>query len=240
MSVWFITPAWQRFDLSAVCFEQRRRVMARLAEQGIEARCVVVADDDNLDIARALGFDTVERDNEWLGRRYNDGIEYAIAHGATWAVPIGADSWIDPDYFVPLPPDEAKVVRTSQLYAPVEMDRLAVTRVRHRTNPAGPHMFHRGLLRKAHNRPMPDKIRRDTDSLTVKTLMPYRYQYRDVQTLQYIGFRAPPFITQYDTLVRRWGKAEHRKPWELLAQHYDADLVDGAKAAMSKALEVAA
>ena len=101
MSVWFVTPAWRRFALSAVCFEQRRRVIDELAAHGIEAHCVVVADDRNLALAREAGFETVKRDNRWLGSRFNDGIEYAGLHGAEWIVPIGSDSWIDPAYFLP-------------------------------------------------------------------------------------------------------------------------------------------
>lgn len=232
MTVWFVTPAWRRYELTAVCLEQRRRVIEELATHGIEARCVVVADDRNHHIARDLGFDTVRQNNDWLGRKFNDGIEYAARHGATWIVPIGSDSFIDPAYFLPLPLDNPKVVRTSQLYAPVEKDRLAITRVAHPTNPAGPHMFHRNLLVRCNYRPMPDEINRRTDSNTVKTLWPFRWEFKDVHDLQYIGFRAPPFITQYANLWQRWGVTEYTDPWERLAQHYDADLVERARAAM--------
>jgi hypothetical protein len=154
-------------------------------------------------------------------------------------VPIGSDSFIDPAYFLPLPVNKPKVVRTSQLYAPVEKDRLAITRVAHPTNPAGPHMFHRGLLAKVNYRPMPDEINRNTDSNTLRSLRPLRFEYRDVHDLQYIGFRAPPFITQYDSLWKRWGIREDPQPWDSLKQHYPADLVERARAAMLGA-EVAA
>lgn len=234
VSLWFVTPAWKRYELSEVCFEQRRRVIDFLATKGIDSQCVVVADDENLDTARALGFDTVEQNNDWLARKFNDGIEHACRNGATWVVPIGSDSFIDPAYFLPLPPDNPNVVRTSQLYAPVEKERLAITRVAHPTNPAGPHMFHRELLAKANYRPMPDQTKnnRHTDSNTVKTLWPFRWEYKDVHELQYIGFRAPPFITLYDSLWKRWGISEHDDPWERLAEHYDPALVARAKAAM--------
>ena len=48
MSVWFVTPAWRRYELSAVCFDQRAAVIKTLAAAGIEAHCVVIADDGNL------------------------------------------------------------------------------------------------------------------------------------------------------------------------------------------------
>lgn len=231
--IFFVTPAWQRYELTAVCLVQRKRVIDTLADHGIEARCVVVADDLNAVTARSLGFDVVETTNDWLGRKFNDGIEYAARNGATWIVPIGSDSFIDPAYFLPLPPDDPNVVRTSQLYAPVEAERMAITRVAHPTNPAGPHMFHTGLLGKVGYRPMPDEIHRNTDSNTIRALSPFTFEYHDVHDLQYIGFRCPPFITQYGSLWKRWGVSEHTDPWERLADHYDADLVERARTAMA-------
>jgi hypothetical protein len=229
MSVWFVTPAWGRFTLTAICLEQRRRVIDELAKVGLEARQVVVADDENLDIARGLGFDTVERDNEWLGRRFNDGQEYAGRHGAEWIVPIGSDSWIDPAYLFPLP--SIRQTRTSHMYAPVEPGRIAELRVGQVG--AGPHMFHRSLMEPVRFRPAPDEINRNTDHNTVRGLRrPPRWEWRDLHPYQYIGFRHPPFITQYDRLWTRWGVAERTDPWDQLAAHYPADLVDRARAVM--------
>jgi glycosyltransferase involved in cell wall biosynthesis len=228
-SIWFITPAWQRYELTAVCLEQRRRVIEALAGQGIEGRCVVIADDENLDIARGLGFDVVERDNDGLGRKVNDGYEYAAGQGATWLVFIGSDSWIDPAYLAPLPTDGAAIVRSSPAYCAVTPDRLALLRVTHPTNPAGPHLFHRDLLARAAFRPVADDLMRHIDSRTNRALSPFRWSFRDVHPLQYIGFRAPPMITRYDALWNRWGIAEYPDPWALLAEHYPADLVAAAR-----------
>lgn len=232
-SLWFITPAWKRFELTAVCLEQRRRVIDQLAAQGIEGRCVVVADDDNLDTARGLGFDVLERDNEWLGRRINDGYQYAAEQGATWLIFIGSDSWIDPAYLAPLPEARSGAVRSSPAYCAVEPDRLALLRVAHPTNPAGPHIFHRDLLARTSYRPVPDEIGRHIDSKTNRSLAPFEWSFRDVHPLQYIGFREPPMITRYDDLWRRWGIVEYADPWSMLAEHYDADLVDRARAVMT-------
>lgn len=231
--IYFVTPAWQRFELSAVCLEQLRRVIDELALHGVEARCVVVADDDNLDIARGLGFDTVEQDNTWLGRKFNDGQEYAGRQGAEWIVPIGSDSFIDPAYFLPLP--ESHLSRTSAMYAPVELDRLAELRVGR--GGAGPRMFHRSLLAPVGFRPAPDEINRNTDHATLRGIgRPVRWEWRDIHPLQYIGFRHPPFITRYDRLWSWWGVAERTNPWELLAGVFPADLVERARIAMTEAV----
>ena len=229
MSLWFCTPAWQRYELSEVCFEQRRRVIDRLAEQGIEARCVIVADDENLDLARSKGFDTLERSNDGLGRKVNDGYEYAASQGAEWMIFIGSDSWIDPAFITPLPTDPPNLVRSSPAYCAVTPDKLALLRVSHPTNPAGPHIFHRDLLARAKYRPVADELMRNIDSRTNAALASFKFTTRDVHPLQYIGFRAPPMITSYGALWKRWGIAEYDDPWSLLAEHYDQDLVDAAR-----------
>ena len=228
--LYFVTPAWQRFELTAICLEQRRLVIEELAKHGIEARQVVVADDENLDIARGLGFETVERDNTWLGRKFNDGQEWAGKHGADWIVPIGSDSWVDPRYFLPLP--HPSRTGSSHMYAPVQPDRLAILRVGQVG--AGPHLFHRSSMLRSGFRPAPDRISRNTDHLTIKGLdRPPRWVWHDVHPLQYVGFRVPPFITQYDRLLFRWGVSERLDPFDALREHYPGDLVDRVEALMT-------
>ena len=222
-ALWFITPAHRRADLTALCLEQRRQTIEVLAEHGIEGRCVVVANDENLDIARGLGFDTVEQTNDWLGRRFNDGKEYAGKHGADWIVPIGSDDLLDPAYLFPLPPRDR--VRTSHYYAPVEPDRLAELHVG--SIGGGPRMYPRSILEPVGFRPSPDEINRNTDHLAWNGLRSAPVlEWRDLHPLQYVGFRHPPFTTQYERLWARWGVVEHSDPWERLSAVYGADLIE--------------
>lgn len=234
--LWFVTPAWRRFALSAVCFEQRRRVIGELADHGIEARCVVVADDENLDLARAAGFDTVERDNDYLGRRFNDGIEYACQQGADYVVPIGSDSWIDAAYLHPLPAQGR--ARTSRMYAAVTVDRIALLSVER--GGAGPYIIPRHALEQSRFRPSKDLIPRGVDASTIAGLGPVKWEYLDVDPLQYIGFRGTPHLTSYDKLWHYWGQREERDPAASLASHFPIDLVEQAMAALVPVEEVAA
>lgn len=239
-SVWFVTPAWKRFELTAVCLEQRRRVVEVLAAAGVEGRCVVVADDENLDIARDLGFDVVERDNDWLGRRFNDGMEYAARHGADWIVPIGSDSWIDPAYLLPLP--RPRETRTSRLYAVVEAERMATLRVGAPggKSTAGPYMFSRRQLEDSGFRPAGDTLNKNIDSSTIAGAGFVRWAERDLHPLQYIGFRGHPHITKYSRLWERWGVAEHRDHWARLETVYPADLVARARVVLEMPAEATA
>jgi hypothetical protein len=230
ISLWFVTPAWRRLALSAVCFEQRRQTIEELARHGIEAHCVVVADDENLELARAAGFDTVERDNQWLGRRFNDGTEHACRQGAEWVVPVGSDSWVDPAYFWPLP--DPDVIRTATFLCTVAPRALAHLEVAP-DNGAGPYMIHRSRLERSGFRPAKDRINRATDRSTRKGLDgAVVWGLRDLHRFQHISFRGTPHNTRYDALVRKWGVSEHRDPWPLLAQHWPPELVDTARSAI--------
>ena len=77
-SLWFVVPAHGRLELSRICLRQLRRTCDALAENGIKATAVVVADDGNLETAREVGFGTVERDNQFVSRRFNDGVQAAF------------------------------------------------------------------------------------------------------------------------------------------------------------------
>ena len=231
MTLWFVTPAWKRYEMTAICLEQRQRVIAELAKHDIEAHQVVIADDDNLDIARSLGCATVERDNEMVGRKFNDGMEYAANHGAEWIVPIGSDSWIDPACFLDL--QSNRYTRTSPAYCTVTAASLAELRVGSGDYTAGPFVFHRRLLKPSGFRPSAE----DSDMVDTSILkgirkhahtrrgLRLRWDLKTLHPFQYIGFRVAPMMTSNEYLKRRWLVREHGDPWAILAKHYPADLV---------------
>ena len=233
MNLWFVTPAWQRYEMTAICLEQRQRVIAELGEHGIEAHQVVIADDENLDIARSLGCATVERDNDMVGRKFNDGMEYAGKEGAEWIVPIGSDSWIATDYFLDL--EAPRYTRTSEAYCSVRSDVLAELwvspdRLEHS---AGPYVFHRDLLEPVGFRPSAEgSVMVDTSTIRgIERRRRIRWRPYTVHPFQYIGFRVSPMMTSHNRLVRRWGVRKH-DPWTTLRRYYPPDLVERARQAM--------
>ena len=243
MSVWFVTPAWQRFELTRVVLEQRRHVIGHLAERKVEAHCVVVADDANADIAEELGFDVLRSRNYALGRKFNDGIEYAARHGAEWVVPIGSDSFIDPAYFLPLPGEG--VMRSSTLYALAEPARLGRLKIRNGPG-VGPYMIPRTYLPKS-LRPAQDMRKRGVDGSTLAGLKRgYSVEKVDLHPWQYVGFRRPdpapghPQMNSYSKLYGRLGVGEEPEVTEALSEYYPLRLVERALAACGAAAEVAA
>jgi len=226
----FVTPAHLRYSLSAVVFAQRADTIASLAAAGIESQCVVIACDDNLDLARSAGFAVVERDNSHLGQRWNDGYEYAADHGYTHIAPIGSDSWVDHRYF--LNPFPAGQILTSVHYALVNEDggRLAELAV----EPAGgvgPHTFATSLIAKAGNRPVEESLDRGCDhslltAITAANGKAPTYAWRNLHPLQYIGFRSHDLqLNPYQPLRDRYSVHEHTDPWGALAQHYPSWIV---------------
>lgn len=101
-SICFVMPAWRRYALSEITFTQRKMMCLDLATKGIKADVVVIADDENLEIAKELRFHTIERDNEYLGRKFNDGHEFAMKSGYDFSIPVGSDMFIDADLFTRL------------------------------------------------------------------------------------------------------------------------------------------
>jgi glycosyltransferase involved in cell wall biosynthesis len=100
VNVWFVTPAWRRFAVTRLALAQRRQLCDELAVRGITADCIVVADDDNLQIADEFGFKSLARPN-LLGYKLNSGVEMALELGADYVSFVGSDDWIHADLFVP-------------------------------------------------------------------------------------------------------------------------------------------
>ncbi len=141
-SLWFLVPAHGRVALTEVCLRQLRRTCATLTENGVRASAAIVAEDENLDVAAALGFGTVERPNRPLGRRWNDLYELAGRAGVDYVVPLGSDDWVDPSLILAQVEADGEV-RCSRLSAVVNEDatRLARLNIRY----GGRHDFGDGV-----------------------------------------------------------------------------------------------
>lgn len=103
IELWFITPAFRRFELTALCLEQRRRLCDELGDHGIKASCVVVADDANAGTAARMGFHVARIANQHLGRKFAAGHLVALKRGATHTMPLGSDSWMHASAITQLP-----------------------------------------------------------------------------------------------------------------------------------------
>jgi hypothetical protein len=105
-SLLFVCPAYQRYDLSQITFRQMAYMRERLRGRGLETDILVVANDDNLDIAADHGLLTMIYEN-LLGQKLNEGYAYAAREGYEYVCALGSDSWMDPDRLAWLPAPEA-------------------------------------------------------------------------------------------------------------------------------------
>lgn len=249
MLVWFVSPAWRRFDVTRLALAQRAHLCGELAARGIDATCVVVADDENLEIAAAFGFDTVERDNEFLGRKFNDGIEHALRAGADVVVVMGSDDWLHVDAFDRLPLAEAAIpVPTAEqpavTWTPgpeivtgagitiVDLERGLVRRCRSRgRSGCVPWLINRAALEPSFGRPIRETQQRGTDFALVLGLeLQPTWVVHDPHPLCRVDFKSSTNINDFASTSGALADGPLlADPWSLLTEKYPAELVEMAR-----------
>jgi hypothetical protein len=224
----FVVPAYRRFALTRVCLRQLARTCEALAEHDIEATAVVIADDENLDVAELLGFATVRRENRPLGRKFNDGIELACRYlGAEYVTCIGTDNWVVPELVAQLP--EPWTIMAHRLVTLVHESgrKMVPLRVSY-PGGDGVRTYPRDLLEPLGFRPADEDRSRAIDTSIRDRLRLREYAYFDLHPLQIVGFQsADEQLNGYRELRAAFGCGEElRDPFERLAEHYPQEAVE--------------
>jgi hypothetical protein len=199
--LWFVMPVHGRFDLTKICLEQLRRTCDAL--EHINATAVIVGDDDNLDVARGFGFATVERDNTFLARKFNDGIQLALDPGlnpepADYVVPIGSDDWVDHRIFQKLPPNDSVMGFRQAAFVNETGTELTETRISYVAG-VGIRVYPRELLEPAGFRPADEDRKRACDtSILYNTRRAYMIEHQKEIGVVY-GDRHPCQIVDWKT-----------------------------------------
>lgn len=228
-TLFFITPVFERYEIAAICLKQRRHACDLLEKEGINATCVVVGDDDNLLVAADLGFPTVTRDNRYLGRKFNDGHEYAAKHGATHVAPVGSDSWMDPTWLIDRLP-RSRAILSSRHYMIVH--RTGMKRAEFYIPLYVSYVIPIKLLAHCNYRPVLEERMKGCDTDTMANIDmggkgPVRRIYSDKShRFDTVAFQSPVQITDYDRIYGRWGIGETYDAFEGLRDHYPSELVD--------------
>lgn len=238
--LWFVSAAYRRYEITRLCLAQRRELCDELAAHGIEAHGVIVADDENLDLARDYGFHALDRPNT-VGRKVNDGIEYACREGgADYVAPVGSDDWMLASYVSQLP-TERNLVHTSARLAIVSPDARQIAHVRPSTTDGYiPWLIPRRLLERCGFRPASDTRDRGIDGSIASGLRrrnPGLYITQlDVHPLQVVDFKSATVqVTDYAKLRRRkLFVREQRDPFRALAEAYPRSLVRQARLAYNR------
>jgi hypothetical protein len=226
-TLWFVVPAHGRLQLAAICLRQLRRTCDALSEHGIEATAVVVGDDENLVTARELGFGTIRRSNEFLGRKYNDGIQLACdpeynPRSADYVMPYGTDDWIDHRILLELPPPDT-ILAFNTIALVREDAREMTARVLDNAGGAGLRVYPRAIMAQAGYRPADEDRNRGCDTskiLYLKKVARFRIHYRQIDPRQIVDWKSATHqVNAYRSVAwrpaRRWDD-----PFAALADFY--------------------
>lgn len=232
----FIVPAYRRFDLTRVCLQQLARTCEALEDMGYEANAVVIGDDENLVVADLLGFATARQENRPLGRKFNDGIEYAASPrylGCDYVVPIGTDNWVDHELLIAQMPPEGQI-GAHRLFTMIHEsgERSCPLHIKYdggdgiRTIPAA-------LLEPLMFRPAEEDRNRAIDTSIWQRLGRVHggrpeFHYVDLHPWQVVGFQsADEQLNGYRDLKTgfRCGP-ESSNHWDDLAEHYPTEAID--------------
>lgn len=241
MRLWFVTAAHGRFSVTRLALTQRARLCAELAGQGIEAHCVVISDDENIDIAHEFAFDTIEMDNTQLGRRINAGIRHACLEGAHWVCWCGADDWLHPWLFEDLAPTPARKVVAGRWISIVDLERPRLRELMVRSSVgAPPWIISRAALEPSEYAPIvrPHK-NAGLDGWLAIGVSGADWSFRDPRAHARVDFKSAGSITPYDRLAPL-GVGAEVSPWDELTDAYGEDLSMRAHAAHEQLLAAAA
>jgi hypothetical protein len=248
-SLWFIVPAHGRHQLTSICLRQLRRTCDNLIDEGVNATAVVIADDDNLATAHELGFGTIERDNTYLSRKFNDGMQLACdrTHNprpADYVVPLGSDDWVDHKIFLDLP--KPNVMVGFQRLAIVREDgRELVARHINTLGGAGIRIIPRWLIKPFGYRPGDEDRKRACDTSILMNLRQhhgdrmrvFHYHYHNHQI---VDWKSPDEqLSTYESLAGFKGFVSD-DPFAVLADTYPAVALDEMRAHYGVREEVAA
>ena len=228
-SLWFVCPVHGRTRLAQICLTQLRRTCAALEANGVDASAVVVGDCDLLGFAADLGFATVRRDNRFLSRKFNDGIQLALdkrynPRPADYVVPVGSDDWVDWQLFIELPSPRTMVAFPRMSFVSEDGLELKAVKLDY-PGGSGIRVWPRQALRSVDFRPADeDRVRGcDTSMLVnVQRANPNLViEHRDTDPRQIVDWKtAGANVNPYETVANRWRGSSMGDPFDALAGMY--------------------
>jgi hypothetical protein len=238
-SLWFCVPVAGRESLTGICLRQLRRTCDSLTHEGIDATAVIVGDDANLDTAHELGFATVERDNRYLSRKFNDAIQLACdprynPRPATYVVPFGSDDWIDYRILLDLPPKNT-MVGFPRLAVVREDGRELTSRTIDTRGGSGIRIYPRWLMEGVYFRPADEDRKRACDTSIFTNLRMHhgdnmRVMHHHTHDHQIVDWKSPKEqLNTYESLQVFQG-SDAADPFDILADTYPADALEEMRA----------
>jgi len=227
----FVIPAWRRYAVTNLALAQQAHLRGALAARGVTSTTIVVADDDNIDIAREHGCETVTQNNAYLGRKVNDGIEHACRDGADWVAFVGSDDWLHEDALDPLfavGDDQRPPLIAGHLVTIVDLERGRLRRLGVR-GPDGvsPWLIPRWMLEQSCFRPVGDSLVRGMEG-ALRRALPQGFDrvFHDPHEHCRVDFKTSVNMTPYRRVAPLLGYGPEETPWLALATQYPVQLME--------------
>jgi glycosyltransferase involved in cell wall biosynthesis len=233
-SLWFVVPAHGRLALTRICLRQLRRTIDDLEDAGVDASAVVIADDENLDTADEFGFGTIRRNNLFLSRRFNDGIQLACDRSLNprpvdYVVPLGSDDWIAAEVLFDLPRPNT-VVGFKTISFVREDGRELTSRFLDYDGGAGIRIYPRAILKRLAYRPADEDRVRGCDTsiwVNLQRTIAFRVEYPTIDTRQIVDWKSTGSNRNaYAEVAGRWRGSAPADPFEALAGVFPAEALE--------------
>lgn len=212
-SLCFVVPAHRRIQLSAICFAQMADACKTLREGGIDAQVVVIADDENLDLAHEHRLASIRHPNMIgslaLGAKWNAGYAWAAKEGFDCVAALGSDSWIEPSRYLTYELPQMGEMVCTRNYVAVHHSGARQARLRIGYDGGiGTRVFRTAMLANCGHAPIEGSRESGCDTATLNSLRAHqRVQllYTDLHQFEVVGFQSRQVqITSYSELVRLW------------------------------------
>lgn len=235
-SVCILSAAWGRPHITRLVLKQRRRLCEELALGGIQAQMLIVADDENLDVAREFGAETLDHPNSPLGKKCSAGLK-AAAEMADYVCWVGSDDWIHEDVFMPMverPADAIPAVLSGSRLAIVDLPKGRLQRIAYPSQyGAIPWLIDSRLLRASRGDPIRPDLQQGLDGALIRGIrlnrVPFEVAIHDTHDFRCVDFKTHENITPYAGLAKNVGVGDEEEPWGVLDEWYPNDLVSQAR-----------
>ncbi len=237
-SLWFVVPVYRRLQLTAICLRQLRRTCDALIEEGIAASAVIVGDSHDLRALRpdSLRFAHVIRDNEYVSRKFNDGIQLATdpkfnPAPADYVVPCGSDDWVDHRLFRRLPPRDTMYGFQQASFVREDGQEISSTFLQFHGG-AGIRIIPRELVVPLHYRPADEDRERGCDTSIMRNLRlchddAFKVEHRHLHDRQIVDWKTPTTqLNDYTSYTRGRRSQRESDPFTELERYYPHDAIE--------------